>query len=112
MRCVGRCGDRRRDGRCSSLPQHGHLRPFHRHAPVPVLSGSSRGKVRLNRGGNRTTNCALHKIAVTQARGNAPARQTSTGSSSEERAELPVFGCSAGASPMPSSQHSEPTRSP
>lgn len=38
-------------------------------APVPVWSGASAGKVRLNRGGNRSMNCALHMIAVTQARG-------------------------------------------
>ncbi len=38
-------------------------------APVPVWSGDTRGKVRLNRGGNRRVNCALHMIAVTQARG-------------------------------------------
>lgn len=38
-------------------------------APVPVWSGASNGKVRLNRGGNRAVNCALHMIAVTQARG-------------------------------------------
>jgi transposase len=41
-------------------------------APVPVWSGSSKGKVRLNRGGNRSINCALHMIAVTQARGVGP----------------------------------------
>lgn len=41
-------------------------------APVPVWSGSSKGKVRLNRGGNRAANCALHMIAVTQARGVGP----------------------------------------
>ena len=43
-------------------------------APVPVWSGSSKGKVRLNRGGNRTVNCALHMIAVTQTRGVGPGR--------------------------------------
>ena len=37
-------------------------------APIPVWSGNS-DRVRLNRGGNRTANCALHMIAVTQARG-------------------------------------------
>lgn len=37
-------------------------------APIPVWSGNT-GRVRLNRGGNRTVNCALHMIAVTQARG-------------------------------------------
>jgi transposase len=41
-------------------------------APVPVWSGASKGKVRLNRGGNRAMNCALHMIAVTQARGIGP----------------------------------------
>jgi transposase len=43
-------------------------------APVPVWSGASAGKVRLNRGGNRTMNCALHMIAVTQARGIGPGK--------------------------------------
>jgi transposase len=41
-------------------------------APIPVWSGNSRGKVRLNRGGNRTLNCALHMIAITQVRGVGP----------------------------------------
>ena len=43
-------------------------------APIPVWSGNTAGKVRLNRGGNRTANCALHMIAVTQARGIGPGR--------------------------------------
>ncbi|MDI3316004.1 MAG: transposase, partial [Mycobacterium sp.] len=43
-------------------------------APIPVWSGNSRGKVRLNRGGNRTINTALHMIAVTQARGIGPGK--------------------------------------
>ena len=38
-------------------------------APIPVWSGSTSGKVRLNRGGNRWINCALHMIALTQTRG-------------------------------------------
>jgi len=41
-------------------------------APVPVWSGASKDKVRLNRGGNRAINCALHMIAVTQARKIGP----------------------------------------
>jgi transposase len=36
-------------------------------APIPVWSGST--NFRLNRGGNRQVNTALHRIAVTQARG-------------------------------------------
>jgi transposase len=43
-------------------------------APIPVWSGDRRGKVRLNRGGNRTVNTALHMIAVTQIRGVGPGR--------------------------------------
>jgi transposase len=43
-------------------------------APIPVWSGDSRGKVRLNRGGNRSVNCALHMIAVTQTRGIGPGK--------------------------------------
>lgn len=43
-------------------------------APIPVWSGNTSGKVRLNRGGNRTVNCALHMIAVTQARGIGPGK--------------------------------------
>jgi transposase len=47
-----------------------------RHAGVAPLEASS-GKYqrhRLDRGGNRQLNCALHRIAVTQARVHAPAR--------------------------------------
>ncbi len=36
-------------------------------APIPVWSGST--NFRLNRGGNRQVNAALHRIAVTQSRG-------------------------------------------
>lgn len=43
-------------------------------APIPVWSGATNGKVRLNRGGNRSINCAFHMIAVTQARGIGPGR--------------------------------------
>ena len=43
-------------------------------APVPVWSGASAGKVRLNRGGNRQANWALQMIAVTQARGVGPGK--------------------------------------
>lgn len=42
-------------------------------APLPASSGQ-RQRHRLNRKGNRQLNCALHRIAVTQARAHAPAR--------------------------------------
>jgi len=43
-------------------------------APIPASSGS-RTRHRLDRGGNRRLNCALHRIAVTQGRCHAPARE-------------------------------------
>lgn len=42
-------------------------------APIPVWSGNEE-RFRLNRGGNRQVNSALHLIAVTQARCHPPAR--------------------------------------
>jgi transposase len=44
-------------------------------APIPVWSGCTSGKVRLNRGGNRAVNCALHMIAITQIRGIGPGKE-------------------------------------
>ena len=37
-------------------------------APIPVWSGRTKGRVRVNRSGNRQLNAALHRIAVTQIR--------------------------------------------
>lgn len=48
---------------------------FARHngtAPIPVWSGAER--FRLNRGGNRQLNAALHRIAITQMQRPGPAR--------------------------------------
>ena len=44
---------------------------FARHAgiaPIPVWSGSTNGRVRMTRSGNRQLNAAIHRIAVTQIR--------------------------------------------
>ena len=43
-------------------------------APLPVWS-SNRTRHRLSRSGNRQLNAALHRIAMTQARCHAPARE-------------------------------------
>jgi transposase len=47
-----------------------------RHAGVAPLEASSgkKRRHRLDRGGNRQLNCALHRIAITQGRVHAPAR--------------------------------------
>jgi transposase len=37
-------------------------------APIPVWSGRTKGRVRLNKAGNRQLNAALHRIAITQIR--------------------------------------------
>lgn len=42
-------------------------------APIPVWSANNE-RFRLNRGGNRQTNAALHRIAVTQIRVHPPAQ--------------------------------------
>ena len=42
-------------------------------APIPVWSGND-DRHRLNRGGNRQVNAALHRIAITQQRGLGPGR--------------------------------------
>jgi transposase len=43
-------------------------------APIPVWTGNNT-RFRLNRGGNRQTNAAIHRIAVTQLRIHPPARE-------------------------------------
>ena len=43
-------------------------------APIPVWSGNTAGRVRLNRAGNRQLNAALHRIAITQIRLDGPGK--------------------------------------
>jgi transposase len=49
------------------FPTDGHYARQAGAAPIPASSGR-RDRVRLNRGGDRQLNCALHRIAVTRAR--------------------------------------------
>ena len=46
----------------ATFARHGGL------APIPVWSGNTAGRVRMTRSGNRQINCAIHRIAITQAR--------------------------------------------
>ena len=72
----------RERGRQSLLGEIGPIDRFRtdaqlaRHAGVAPLDASSgkHQRHRLDRGGNRQLNCALHRIAATQARVHAPAR--------------------------------------
>lgn len=47
---------------------------FNGTAPIPVWTGNNT-RFRLNRGGNRQTNAAIHRVAVTQLRIHPPAQQ-------------------------------------
>src|SRR6266496_3701962 len=66
-----------------------------RHAGVAALEASS-GKYqrhRLDRGGNRQLNCALHRIAITQARVHPPARAYLERKQSEGKSRREALRC-------------------
>jgi transposase len=66
-----------------------------RHAGVAPLEASS-GKYRrhrLDRGGNRQLNCALHRIAITQARVHPPARAYLERKQSEGKSRREALRC-------------------
>ena len=61
---------------------------------APIPASGKRVRHRLDRGGNRQLNCALHRIAVTQGRAQGPARdflakKQAEGKSCIEAASLP-----------------------
>ena len=64
---IGETGGVRRFGRSAQFAMHAGV------APIPVWSGN-RTRHRLNRGGNRQLNAAIHRVAVTQLRAHPPAR--------------------------------------
>lgn len=64
-------------GETAGVTRFRNRNAFARHngtAPIPVWSGNS-DHHRLNRGGNRQLNAAIHRIAITQLRGSGPARE-------------------------------------
>jgi len=61
-------------------------------APVPASSGQ-RIRHRLDRGGNRQLNCALHRIAVTQGRVHAPAREFLAKKQAEGKSRIEALRC-------------------
>jgi transposase len=66
-RIIAECGDVRRFSCDAKLARLAGV------APIPASSGN-RQRHRLDRGGNRRLNCAIHRIAITQARDHGPAR--------------------------------------
>jgi transposase len=61
-------------------------------APVPASSGA-RTRFRLDRGGNRQLNCALHRIAVTQGRVHPPARDYLARKQAEGKSRIEAIRC-------------------
>lgn len=58
-------------GETAGIARFAHEAKYAMHAgtaPIPVWSGSTAGRVRMNRSGNRQLNAALHRIAITQIR--------------------------------------------
>jgi transposase len=61
-------------------------------APLEASSGTHR-RHRLDRGGNRQLNCALHRIAITQARVHPPARAYLERKQSEGKSRREALRC-------------------
>lgn len=61
-------------------------------APVPASSGK-RVRYRLDRGGNRQLNCALHRIAITQGRIHPPARNYLARKQAEGKSRREALRC-------------------
>lgn len=61
-------------------------------APIPASSGK-RVRHRLDRGGNRQLNCALHRIAVAQGRAHPAARQFLARKEAEGRSRMEALRC-------------------
>lgn len=56
-------------GETAGVNRFAHEAKFAMHAgvaPIPVWSGRTQGRVRMNKSGNRQLNAALHRIAITQ----------------------------------------------
>jgi transposase len=65
---IGQTAGAHRFGRSARFAMHAGV------APIPVWS-ANRTRYRLNRGGNRQLNAAIHRVAVTQLRTHPPARE-------------------------------------
>lgn len=61
-------------------------------APIPASSGN-RQRHRLDRGGNRRLNCAIHRIAITQGRCHTPARDYLARKQAERKTRKEAIRC-------------------
>ena len=81
-------------------------------APVPHWSGSTRGRMRSYRGGNRQLNAALHQIAMTQIKKGGPAELTTGAGAPNATSTATQSAALNAASRAPSSTGYAPTNVP
>ncbi len=62
-------------------------------SPVPAGSGKTSGRVRLNRGGNRQANAALHRIVLTRMSSDAETRNYVRRRSAEGLTKREIMRC-------------------
>jgi transposase len=74
------------------FPTDGHFARQAGAAPIPASSGR-RDRVRLNRGGDRQLNCALHRVAVTRARIDPATRAYLQRKQAEGKTRSEAFRC-------------------
>jgi transposase len=74
------------------FPSEAHFARLAGVAPVPVSSGR-KDRHRLDRGGDRQLNCALHRIAVTQKRVHAPAQHYLARKQAEGKTKKEALRC-------------------
>ena len=61
--------------------------------PIPAGSGKTNGRHRLNRGGNRQANAALHRVVVTRMRGHRPTLDYVRRRTGEGRTKPEIIRC-------------------
>jgi transposase len=78
-------------------------------APIPASSGIT-NRHRLDRGGNRQTNAAIHRVAVTRARCHPQTRDDIDHTRAEGKAPRNPSAASSATSPGASGAYSDPPR--
>jgi transposase len=74
------------------FPTDGHFARLAGVAPIPASSGR-RDRQRLNRGGDRQLNAALHRIAVAQGRHHPPAKAYLARKQTERKTRMDALRC-------------------
>lgn len=75
------------------FPTDGHFARQAGTAPIPASSGRTSGRMRLNRGGDRQLNCAIHRIAVTKARIDPSTREYLDRKLAEGKTRAEAYRC-------------------